>query len=64
MKNKLYVVSFLLFFSTAIFAESYELSPDDAVNIALKNNLELKTSEINLKTKLRNKKRLSCFTNN
>lgn len=58
MKKKWSIVSFLIFFSATVFAESYELSPEEAVDIALKNNLSLKTSEIALKTKLRNKKQV------
>ena len=58
MKNRIALVSVLLLFSTAVFAENYDLSLEEAVEIALKNNLELKTSEISLQTKLRNKKQV------
>ena len=39
-------------------AETYRLTPEEAVEIALKNNLDLKTSEIALRTKQRNKRQV------
>lgn len=58
MKRRIVTFCFLLVSFSVFSAENYDLSLEEAVDIALKNNLSLKSSEIALKTKLRNKKQV------
>lgn len=58
MKKTFFLLTLICFSLQAFSAETYRLSPEEAVEIALKNNLDLKTSEIALRTKQRNKRQV------
>ena len=46
MKKTFFLLTLICFSLQAFSAETYRLSLEEAVEIALKNNLDLKTSEI------------------
>ena len=58
MKKTFFLLTLICFSLQAFSAETYRLSLEEAVEIALKNNLDLKTSEIALRTKQRNKRQV------